>query len=115
MSRDLRKAKDAVAAPGLIDRAQQLQQASQGLAAQQQATMAAGVPAGGIGAGITPSPAFGTLSAADRAPIGGVTIELYAERGIAAADWHAAVAGWNQRMAANPAVALELNRLYQGG
>jgi hypothetical protein len=39
---------------------------------------------------------------------------LAAERGIAADDWHAAVAGWNQRMAANPAVALEFNRLYQG-
>lgn len=136
MFKDLKKAKDAVAAaPGLIDQAQQLQQASQGWAAQQQAAMAAGVPAGGIGAGITPPPAPGALSAADRAPIGGVTIELYAElsrelgargyaleqapalaaeRGIAAADWHAAVAGWNQRMAANPAVALEFNRLYQG-
>ena len=94
-------------------------------------------PAGGIGAGHharrrTP----GSLSAADVAPIGGVSLELYAElsrelgarghgleqapslaaeRGIAAEDWHAAVAGWNQRMATNPAVALEFNRLYQGG
>ncbi len=34
---------------------------------------------------------------------------------LAADDWHAAVAGWNQRMAANPAVALQFNRLYQGG
>jgi hypothetical protein len=104
--------------------------------AQQQAAMAAGVPAGGIGAGITPAPAPGSLDAAELAPIGGVSIELYAElsrelgargysleqapalaaeRGIAADDWHAAVAGWNQRMAANPAVALQFNRLYQGG
>ena len=49
----------------------------------------------------------------------GATMEqapaVAAERGIAADDWHAAVAGWNQRMAANPAVALEFNRLYQGG
>jgi hypothetical protein len=98
--------------------------------------MGAGVPAGGIGQGITPAPAPGSLRPADLEPIGGVGIELYAElsrelgarghgldqapalaaeRGIAADDWHAAVAGWNQRMAANPAVALEFNRLYQGG
>lgn len=130
--KDLKQMKDAVAgAPGMIEQAQQLQ-----AAAQQQAAMATGVPAGGIGPGITPAPAPGSLAAADVEPIGGVSIELYAElsrelgargygldqapalaaeRGIAAADWHAAVAGWNQRMAANPAVALEFNRLYQGG
>lgn len=138
MFKDLKQMKDAVAAaPDMIDQAQQLQAAAlQQAAAQQQAAMAAGVPAGGIGQGITPAPAPGSLRAADVAPIGGVSIELYAElsrelgargygleqapalaaeRGIAAADWHAAVAGWNQRMAANPAVALEFNRLYQGG
>jgi len=138
MFKDLKQMKDAVAAaPDMIDQAQQLQAAAlQQAAAQQQAAMAAGVPAGGIGKGITPAPAPGSLSTADVAPIGGVSIELYAElsrelgargygleqapalaaeRGIAAADWHAAVAGWNQRMAANPAVALEFNRLYQGG
>ena len=139
MFKGLKQMKEAVAgAPGLIDQAQQLQAAAlqQQAAAQQQAAMAAGVPAGGIGQGITPAPAPGSLSPADVEPIGGVSIELYAdlsrelgargygleqapglaaERGIAAEDWHAAVAGWNQRMAANPAVALEFNRLYQGG
>ena len=136
--KDLKQMKDAVAgAPGMIEQAQQLQAAAlQQAAAQQQAAMAAGVPAGGIGPGITPAPAPGSLGPADVEPIGGVSIELYAElsrelgargygleqapalaaeRGIAAADWHAAVAGWNQRMAVNPAVALEFNRLYQGG
>jgi len=133
----IKQMKDAVAgAPGLVEQAQQLQAAALQQAAQQQAAMAAGVPAGGIGHGITPAPAPGSLSPADVAPIGGVSIELYAElsrelgargygleqapslaaeRGIAAEDWHAAVAGWNQRMATNPAVALEFNRLYQGG
>lgn len=133
----IKQMKEAVAgAPGLIEQAQQLQAASQDLMAQQQAATAAGVPAGGIGPGIAPAPAPGSLGDADLAPIGGVTIELYAElsrelgargytldqapalaaeRGIAAADWQAAVDGWNGRMGANPAVALEFNRLYQGG
>ena len=139
MFKDLKQMKDAVAAaPDMIDQAQQLQAAAlQRAAAQQQAAMAAGVPAGGIGQGITPAPAPGSLergrrradrrrqhravrraeprarrprrTGSSRPP------RSAAERGIAAADWHAAVAGWNQRMAANPAVALEFNRLYQGG
>ena len=141
MFKGMKQMKEAVAgAPGLIEQAQQLQAASQDLVAQQQAAAAAaaaaGVPAGGIGPGIAPAPAPGSLGDADLAPIGGVTIELYAElsrelgargytldqapalaaeRGIAAADWQAAVDGWNGRMGANPAVALEFNRLYQGG
>jgi hypothetical protein len=132
--KDIKQMKDAVAgAPGMIEQAQQLQAAA---LQQQQAAMAAGAPAGGIGPGIAPAPTPSSLSAADVEPIGGVSIELYAElsrelgargygleqapslaaeRGIAAEDWHAAVAGWNQRMATNPAVALEFNRLYQGG
>lgn len=136
--KSVKQMKDVVAgAPAMFEQAQQLQaavqQQQQAAAAQAQA---AGVPAGGIGAGITPPPAPGAIDAAELAPIGGVSIELYAElsrelgargatmeqapavaaeRGIAADDWHAAVAGWNQRMAANPAVALEFNRLYQGG
>jgi hypothetical protein len=135
--KDIKQAKEAVAgAPGLIEQAQELQAASQQMAAQQQAAMAAGAVPGGIGAGITPPPAPGALSGADLEPIAGVSLDLYAElsrelgargytleqapalaaeRGIAAGDWHAAVAGWNGRMAANPAVALQFNRLYQGG
>lgn len=144
MFKQMKQMKEAVAGtPALIEQAQELQAAAynqqaaaQQMAAQQQAAAAAGVPAGGIGAGIAPAPAPGSLSEADLAPIGGVSLELYvelsrelgargatpekapalaAERGIAAADWQAAVDGWNGRMGANPAVALEFNRLYQGG
>lgn len=143
MFKQIKQMKEAVAgAPALIEQAQELQAAAYGqqaaaqqMAAQHQAT-AAGVPVGGIGAGIAPAPAPGSLSDADLAPIGGVSLDLYvelsrelgargytleqapalaAERGIAAADWQAAVDGWNGRMGANPAVALEFNRLYQGG
>jgi hypothetical protein len=136
--KQMKQMKDVVAsAPGMIEQAQEMQAASLQMAAQQQAAAAAaaGVPAGGIGAGITPAPAPGSLSEADLAPIGGVSLELYAElsrelgargytleqapalaaeHGVGADDWQAAVAGWNQRMAANPAVALQFNRLYQG-
>lgn len=133
--KQMKQMKEVVAgAPDMIEQAQQLQAAGLQLAAQQQAA-AAGVPAGGIGAGITPAPAPGSLSEADLAPIGGVSLELYAElsrelgargytleqapalaaeHGVGGDDWQAAVAGWNQRMAANPAVALQFNRLYQG-
>lgn len=143
MFKQIKQMKEAVAgAPALIEQAQELQAAAYGqqaaaqqMAAQHRAT-AAGVPVGGIGAGIAPAPAPGSLSDADLAPIGGVSLDLYvelsrelgargytleqapalaAERGIAAADWQAAVDGWNGRMGANPAVALEFNRLYQGG
>lgn len=136
--KNVKQMKEAVAgAPGLIEQAQQLQAASvQAMQQQQAAAAAAGVPAGGIGPGIAPAPAPGSLTEADLTPIGGVSLELYvelsremgtrgytmeqapslaAERGIAAADWDSAVAGWNGRMAANPAVALQFNRLYQGG
>jgi hypothetical protein len=135
--KNIKQMKDVVAgAPGMIEQAQQLQSASMQAMQQQAAAAAAGVPAGGIGQGIAPAPAPGSLSEADLAPIGGVSLELYvelsreigargytmeqapslaAERGIAAADWDAAVAGWNGRMAANPAVALQFNHLYQGG
>ena len=143
MFKQIKQMKEAVAgAPALIEQAQELQAAASGqqaaaqqMAAQHQAA-AAGVPVGGIGAGIAPAPAPGSLSDADLAPIGGVSLDLYvelsrelgargytleqapalaAERGIAAADWQAAVDGWTGRMGANPAVALEFNRLYQGG
>lgn len=132
--KNVRQMKEAVAgAPGMIEQAQQLQAAAQQHAA---AAAASGAPAGGIGSDTAAVPAPGELGDADLAPIGGVDLELYAElsreigargaslseapalaaeRGIAAADWQAAVDGWNQRMAANPAVAVQFNRLYQGG
>lgn len=134
--KNVKQMKEAVAgAPGMIEQAQQLQAAAQQHAAAA-AAAASGAPAGGIGPGTAAVPAPGELGDADLAPIGGVGLELYAElsrelgargaalseapalaaeRGIAAADWQAAVDGWNQRMVANPAVAVQFNRLYQGG
>jgi hypothetical protein len=117
--------------PAMIEQAQQLQAASAQYAAQQQAAAAAAGP-GGAGPG---GPPAASLTDADLAPVGGVSLELYAqlsrelgergatvdqapalaaERGIDAADWDAAVAGWNQRMAADPAVAAQFSRLYRG-
>ena len=40
--------------------------------------------------------------------------ELAAERGIGAEEWWTAVAGWNARILADPAIAREFNRLYSG-
>jgi hypothetical protein len=130
--KNMKQMKEAVnGAPAMIEQAQQLQAASAQYAAQQQAAVAAGLPGAGVPAGAPSAP----LTEADLAPIGGVSLELYAqvsrelgdrgatldqapalaaERGVAAADWHAAVAGWNQRMAANPAVGAQFSRLYQG-
>lgn len=124
----IKQMKEAVAgAPGMIEQAQQLQAAAYQQAAAQQAAGAA--PLGGA------APAPGALGEADLEPVNGVSLEQYAavsrdlgargapadqapavaaEHGIAAGDWHAAVAGWNQRMAAVPAVAVEFNRLYRG-
>lgn len=128
----IKQMKEAVAgAPGMIEQAQQLQAAADQQAAAQQATAqqaAAAVPPGGS------APAPGTPSEADLEPVNGVSLERYAAvsrdlgargapadqapavaagHGIAAGDWHAAVAGWNQRMAAVPAIAVEFNRLYR--
>lgn len=129
--KDMKHMKDTVAAaPGLIQQAQDLQAASQQMAAQQPAMGVAGygAPAPGPGA-----PA--ALSEADLAPVAGVSLALYAEitrdlatvrydlsrapalaaaRGISADAWASAVEGWNRRMAATPALAQHFNRLYTG-
>ena len=129
--KDMKRMKETVAgAPALIQQAQDLQAAAvQQQAAAQRAATAAAVP---------PAPAAAPvpLSEADLAPIGGVSLQDYAEvgrqlaavgndltlapqlaasRGVDAGDWAAAVEGWNQRMLANPAIARELHRLYVGG
>lgn len=112
-------------APETIAQAQLLGANAQAAAAQQQAAMAA---VGGPGA---MAPAGG----ADLEPINGVSLELYAEiskslatvgydqtklpelaaaRGVAAADWDAAMNAWNARMQAFPAVASRFNALYTG-
>lgn len=114
------------AAPGMLQQAQQMGQqaqemaAAQNAAAQQAAAEAGVAPTGGEG---------------DFEPIGGVSIELYAEvskglaaynydqskaveiaasKGVAAADWELAATGWNARMTSNPAVAQRFNALYTG-
>lgn len=112
------------AAPGLVQAAQEAGAEAQRLAASMQAQQAA-----------TAAAPAGTITTAEMAPIAGVSLELYAEvsrglaaygydtskaadvaarHGVAARDWDAAVEGWNARMAANPAVAREFNRLYTG-
>ena len=104
------------AAPGMIDQAQQLgaqaQAAAQANANQQ---FAAGGP--------------------DFEPIGGVSLDLYAEisrelanrgydqsqavevaasKGVSAENWQSAMDGWNGRMKTNPAVGQQFNKLYMG-
>lgn len=114
----------ADAAPGMVAAAQQMGAQAQALAAAQ-AQQAAAVTAAAASA----------PSAAELAPIAGVTLERYAEvsrglaaygydaarapevaaaHGIDAADWQAAVDGWNARIQANPAVARAFNQAYTG-
>jgi len=115
------------AAPEMIDQAQQLSAAAQAQAAAMQAQSAQGVAMGAAPAGPAEGPDF--------EPIAGVSLELYTEiskslstvnydqtkgpemaakKGVVAADWQAAVDGWNARMKANPAVAKRFNALYTG-
>ncbi|QXC60753.1 hypothetical protein KSP35_20910 [Aquihabitans sp. G128] len=121
-------------APGLIDQSNQLRANAEAMAAAQQASQqaafAAAMPAASPSVVSTPTPTDG-----DFAPVAGVSVELYAEvsrsfaevgydqtrghelaarKGIAPADWDAAVAGWNARMTSNPAVASRFNALYTG-
>jgi hypothetical protein len=124
--------KDMVeAAPGMVQQARQLGAQAQEFAAAQQAAaqaqmnqMAQSRPVNTPGAG------------ADQTPIAGVSIELYAEiskglaaygydqskavelaaaKGIPADAWAEALAGWNQRIAADPSVAQRFNTLYRAG
>ena len=107
-------------APAMIAGAQQLQQAQ-----LQQAQMAAAA---------TPTATMPTPGDATE-EIAGVSLERYAaisrdlarrggdqalaptvaaEHGVDRAAWDAAVAGWNQRMAADPTVAQRFNLLWRG-
>jgi hypothetical protein len=109
------------AAPGMIEQAQQMAAQAQQMAAAQQAAAAAAPPAVAAGP--------------DFEPIGGVSLDQYADiskglaayghdqskavdvaaaKGVSSTDWQQAVDGWNARMAANPAVAQEFNKLYTG-
>jgi hypothetical protein len=113
------------AAPEMVSAARQLGDQAQQLAAAQQAVTASPP------ATAPPAPATGP----DFAPIGGVSLKLYAEiskalaaggsdqsraaaiaagHGIPASDWQAALDGWNGRIRTNPAVAQRFNALYTG-
>ena len=114
------------AAPDLVRSAQAAGAEAQRLGEAMQAQQMAAVQAAA-----TPAP----VAAADLEPIAGVSLDRYAEvsRGLAAhgydasmavevaagfgipaADWQAAMDGWNARIAATPAVAAAFNRAYTG-
>jgi hypothetical protein len=111
----------AEAAPGIIQQADELQNRAQEYAVAAQAQQAA----------------FGVGTAeVESTPIAGVSIELYADiskdlagrnrdrsqaaevaasKGVSPANWSQAVAGWNERIQTNPALARRFNQLYTGG
>lgn len=126
--RQLKDLHSVVAAtPDMINQAQQVSAQAQQMAAGQQAALAhqqAAVAA-----------ADGPATGPDYEPIGGVSLELYAEiskglaavgddqstaadiaasKGVTGPDWEAAVGGWNTRMQSNPAVGRRFNALYAG-
>ena len=128
--KSLKDMKDMVhEAPDMLASANELSANAQANAAAQQAAAEQAIAA----ANAVPSaaaPAGGDLS-----PIAGVSLELYAEiskslaevgydqtkapemaarKGVSAADWETALAGWNARITANPAVAKQFNALYTG-
>ena len=109
------------AAPEMISQAQQLSANAQAMAAAQQRATYTVPTVAAIGP--------------DFDPIAGVSLELYAEisrdlagvgydqtrapglaaaKGVGAAEWDAAVAGWNARMQTNPGVGQRFNALYTG-
>ncbi len=113
------------ATPGMIEQAQLLAAQAQQMAAAQQA--AAQAPVASAYAGYAGGPDF--------EPIAGVSLDQYADiskglaaygydqskavdvaasRGVSSDDWQQAVDGWNARIAANPTVAQQFNKLYTG-
>jgi hypothetical protein len=128
MFKRMKDMKDMVeASPEMVRQARQMGAQAQEYAAAQQA--AVGAPTPGM---TSPGAAAGT---ADFDPISGVSIELYAEiskglaaynyditkgpevassKGVSAENWNAAMAGWNDRIKANRAVAQRFNALYTG-
>ena len=115
-------------APGLMAQSSELAANAQAAAAAQQAASAQTMAAM---ANAAPPVAAG----ADLTPIAGVSIETYAlisksfaevaydqtkgpelaaRQGVDATAWAEALAGWNARIAANPAVASRFNALYTG-
>lgn len=129
MFKQMKDAKKMVeAAPGLVDQSMKMAGQAQEMAAAQQAAaqQAAAQQSGAAPAAAGP----------DSEPIDGVSLadfaavcrdigangndqskgpELAAARGITAESWQAALAGWNARIAANPAVAQQFNAAYRAG
>lgn len=132
MLKRMKDMKDMVeAAPGMVEQARQLGAQAQQYAAAQQA--AAQMQMAQLGQMAAPQ-AAGVAAGPDFEPIAGVSIELYAEiskglaavgydasraaeiaatKGVSADAWAQAMAGWNQRVTANPAVAQRFNALYR--
>lgn len=134
MLKRMKDMKDMVeAAPGMVQQAQQLgAQAQQYAAAQQAAAMMQVSQMNQMTPGQQAAPTAGP----DFDPIAGVSIELYAEiskglaafgydqskavevaaaKGVSAAAWEQAMAGWNQRMKSNPAVGQRFAALFRAG
>ncbi|MEM9515966.1 MAG: hypothetical protein AAGA42_14030 [Actinomycetota bacterium] len=128
--KQLKQMKDVVAeTPDLIENAQAMQEA------QAQQAQAMQVQAAAASAAASQAAAHGAATGNGFDPIAGVSIELYAdiskeitsrggdqllapsiaaEKGVDRASWDAAVAGWNDRMRANPAIAKRFNDLWRG-
>jgi hypothetical protein len=127
MFKRMKDMKDMVeAAPGMVQQARQMgAQAQEFAAAQQMQAQMAGYPQASV-----------PVTGADLEPIAGVSIELFAEvckglaaygydqskavevaaaKGVPAQAWEQALAGWNQRIAADQAVAQRFNALYRAG
>lgn len=115
-------------APDMVASANELAATAQANAAAQQAAIDQALAA-------TAPPPPAAAAEGDFAPVAGVSLELYAEisrsfaevgydqskgpelaarKGVSAADWEAALAGWNARITANTAVAKRFNALYTG-
>jgi hypothetical protein len=121
--------KDMVeAAPGMVNQARQLGAQAQEFAAAQQAAAQVQMAQGG--------PVATATTGAGQEPVAGVSIELFAQiskglaaygydqsravelaaaRGVSADAWAQALAGWNERIAADPSVAQRFNALYRAG
>ena len=118
------------AAPGMVQSARQMGAQAQEMAAAQQAAAQQQMAAMSAA-----SQAAAQAGTADFEPIAGVSLETYADvskglaaynydqskaveiaasKGISPENWEQAMAGWNDRIKAAPAVAQRFNALYTG-
>ena len=121
-------------APGMVQQARQMGAQAQEFAAAQQA--AAQMQMNQMNQMMQGQQGAASATGVDYEPIAGVSIELFAEvckglaaygydqskavevaaaKGVPGDAWEQALAGWNQRIAANPAVAQRFNALYRAG